>query len=136
MTTSTAISAYRLRILANNGAHTICYAPAANASRLATTVYDIGAVSLDIRVYVSNTLPVLPFRAAGRPEITYALERLIDLAAAFPDLELDAVGALLLAEIDASAEVHPGGGLVPLSAERWLEKWKLFRERYPEFSGH
>ncbi len=75
------ICAYRLRILANIGAHTICYAPVANASRLATTVYDIGAVSLDARIYLTNTLPVLPYRAAGRPEITYALERLIDLAA-------------------------------------------------------
>lgn len=76
------ICAYRLRILANIGAHTVCYAPVANASRLATTVYDIGAVSLDVRIYLTNTLPVLPYRAAGRPEITYALERLIDLAAA------------------------------------------------------
>ncbi|MEP4379400.1 MAG: xanthine dehydrogenase family protein molybdopterin-binding subunit [Alphaproteobacteria bacterium] len=81
------ICAYRLRILANIGAHTVCYAPVANASRLATTVYDIGAVSLDVRIYLTNTLPVLPFRAAGRPEITYALERLIDMAAA--DIGMD-----------------------------------------------
>ncbi len=76
------IRAYRLNILANNGAHTICYAPTANASRLASTVYAIGAVALDVKVYLTNTLPVLPFRAAGRPEIHYVLERLIDRAAA------------------------------------------------------
>jgi aerobic carbon-monoxide dehydrogenase large subunit len=75
------ISAYRLRIQSNIGAHTICYAPQANASRLATTVYDIGAASHEMMIYLTNTLPVLPYRAAGRPEVHYALERLIDMAA-------------------------------------------------------
>lgn len=75
------ITAYRLRLNCNMGAHTICYAPPANAARLATTVYDIAAASLELKAYLSNTLPVLPYRAAGRPEIHYALERLIDMAA-------------------------------------------------------
>lgn len=75
------ISAYRLRIQSNIGAHTICYAPQANASRLATTVYDIAAASHEMMIYLTNTLPVLPYRAAGRPEVHYVLERLIDMAA-------------------------------------------------------
>ncbi|MGI9378793.1 MAG: xanthine dehydrogenase family protein molybdopterin-binding subunit [Methyloligellaceae bacterium] len=75
------INAYQLRVLANNGAHTICYAPVANLSRFITTVYDIAMASLDLRVYLTNTVPVLPYRAAGRPETHYAIERLIDLAA-------------------------------------------------------
>lgn len=75
------ISAYRLHMRSNIGAHTICYAPPANASRLATTVYDIPAASQELQVYLTNTLPVLPYRAAGRPEVHYALERLIDMAA-------------------------------------------------------
>ena len=75
------ICAYRLRIDANKGAHAICYAPAANASRLATTVYAIAAASLEVRVWLTNTLPVLPYRAAGRPEVHYVIERLIDMAA-------------------------------------------------------
>lgn len=76
------INAYQLRVLANNGAHTICYAPVANLSRFITTVYDIAVASLDLRVYLTNTVPVLPYRAAGRPETHYAIERLIDMAAA------------------------------------------------------
>ena len=72
---------YRLAILANNGAHTVCYAPQANATRLITTVYDLPVACLEHKVYLTNTVPVLPFRAAGRPEVTYAIERLIDLAA-------------------------------------------------------
>lgn len=75
------IKAYRLSILGNIGAHTICFAPPANSSRLITTVYDIAVASLDLRVYLTNTLPVLPYRAAGRPEVHYAIERLIDMAA-------------------------------------------------------
>lgn len=76
------INAYRLHIQSNIGAHTICYAPQANASRLVTTVYDIPAASQELQVYLTNTLPVLPYRAAGRPEVHYVLERLIDMAAA------------------------------------------------------
>ena len=75
------INAYRLRVLGNNGAHTICFAPPANLSRLITTVYDIAHACLELRVYLTNTLPVLPYRAAGRPETHYAIERLIDMAA-------------------------------------------------------
>lgn len=42
----------------------------------------------------------------------------------------------LLAETEASVVVHPGGDLAPLSAVEWMERWKRFRERQPEFSGH
>lgn len=72
---------YELLVQCNMGAHTMCYAPPANASRIMTTVYDIPAAKLELRAYLTNTLPVLPYRAAGRPEMTYALERLVDLAA-------------------------------------------------------
>lgn len=75
------INAYRLHMRGNIGAHTICYAPPANASRLATTVYDIADASQELQIYLTNTLPVLPYRAAGRPEVHYVLERLIDMAA-------------------------------------------------------
>ena len=33
-----------------------------------------------MKVFLTNTTPVLPFRAAGRPETHYVIERLIDLA--------------------------------------------------------
>lgn len=81
------IEAYDLQIRCNVGAHTICYAPPANASRLVTTGYDIPAANLDLTVYLTNTVPVLPYRAAGRPEVTFALERLIDMAAADAGLD-------------------------------------------------
>jgi len=75
------INAYKLLVSANIGAYTICYAPPANLSRLVTTSYDIPNSSLDLKVYLTNTVPVLPFRAAGRPETHLVLERLIDMGA-------------------------------------------------------
>ena len=75
------IRAYKLEVLINIGAYTICYAPPANLSRLVTTTYDIPYSSLNMQVFLTNTVPVLPFRAAGRPETHLAIERLIDIAA-------------------------------------------------------
>lgn len=61
---------------------------------------------------------------------------LIDLATLFPEPDLDPAGVLLLSEIDADAEVHPGGGLAPFTPQQWLSKWQDFRARHPGFSGH
>jgi carbon-monoxide dehydrogenase large subunit len=75
------VRAYRVHVDADIGAYAICYAPLANASRLASTVYAIDSVALEIAGRFTNTLPVLPFRGAGRPEVHYAIERLVDKAA-------------------------------------------------------
>lgn len=61
---------------------------------------------------------------------------IIDLKSALPQLDLDPADAQLLAEIEASAEVHPGGDLVPLSAQEWLGRWQAFRQRHPDFPAH
>jgi hypothetical protein len=61
---------------------------------------------------------------------------MIDLPALFPKADLDPAGTLLLAEIDADAEVHPGGGLAPFAPEQWLAKWQAFRKQHPDFPGH
>lgn len=74
------ITAYKLLARINIGAYTICYAPPSNLSRLVTTAYDIPFASLDMQVFLTNTVPVLPFRAAGRPETHLVLERLLDIA--------------------------------------------------------
>jgi len=44
-------------------------------------VYRIGGIAGDIYGVFSHTQPTAPYRGAGRPEATYAIERLIDLAA-------------------------------------------------------
>src|SRR5436305_9706864 len=49
--------------------------------KLASTVYDIPAVSVTSRLVLTNTAPTVPYRGAGRPEAVYLIERLIDRAA-------------------------------------------------------
>jgi carbon-monoxide dehydrogenase large subunit len=49
--------------------------------KLASTVYDIPAVSVTSRLVLTNTAPTIPYRGAGRPEAVYIIERLIDRAA-------------------------------------------------------
>src|SRR6059036_3016151 len=48
---------------------------------IATTVYRIPAVALHGRAVLTNTSPTKPYRSAGRPEVIFVMERLIDLAA-------------------------------------------------------
>ena len=49
--------------------------------KLASTVYDIPAVSVTSRLVLTNTAPTVPYRGAGRPEANYLIERLIAQAA-------------------------------------------------------
>src|SRR6185312_7711948 len=44
-------------------------------------VYDIPAISAEVCGVLTHTVPTAAYRGAGRPEATYAIERLIDLAA-------------------------------------------------------
>jgi WD40 repeat protein len=61
---------------------------------------------------------------------------LLDMEALFPQPDLAPEDSRLLAEIDAAAEVHPGGDLAPLTREGWLERWHTFRKRHPDYPGH
>jgi carbon-monoxide dehydrogenase large subunit len=65
----------------NLGAHAVSFHPLNKGMAIASTVYDIPAVSLRGRAVVTNTSPTTPYRSAGRPEVMFVLERLIDLAA-------------------------------------------------------
>ncbi|WJR75888.1 xanthine dehydrogenase family protein molybdopterin-binding subunit [Bradyrhizobium sp. NP1] len=43
--------------------------------------YDLPAISMEVRAFFTNTVPVDAYRGAGRPEAIYLLERTIDVAA-------------------------------------------------------
>jgi carbon-monoxide dehydrogenase large subunit len=49
--------------------------------KLASTVYDIPAVSVTSGLVFTHTAPTVPYRGAGRPEAVYIMERLVDQAA-------------------------------------------------------
>ena len=52
-------------------------------------VYTTPAIYCEVKVVFTNTVPVDAYRGAGRPEATFLLERLVDIAAA--DLGMDRV---------------------------------------------
>ena len=55
--------------------------PTAAGARVAGTVYDVPALQLSVRVTFTNTVPVCAYRGAGRPEVAYQMERLLDQGA-------------------------------------------------------
>jgi carbon-monoxide dehydrogenase large subunit len=65
----------------NVGAHGVSFIPLAKGVAILQSVYHIPVVALRGRAVLSNTPPTAPYRSAGRPEVLYVLERLIDLAA-------------------------------------------------------
>lgn len=75
------ILGYEVELLGNVGAHTVTFVPMANAQRLLTTVYHVPAAHAVVSGVLTNTVPTAPYRGAGRPESTHAIERLLDIAA-------------------------------------------------------
>jgi aerobic carbon-monoxide dehydrogenase large subunit len=73
--------AMRASNLMNVGAHCVSLSPLAKGAGLITGSYDIPAASLRARAAYSNTTPNNVMRSSGRPEVCFALERLIDTAA-------------------------------------------------------
>jgi carbon-monoxide dehydrogenase large subunit len=65
----------------NLGAHAVSFTPLAKGMAVSSSVYHIPASSMRARAVVTNTSPTSPYRSAGRPEVMFVIERLIDLAA-------------------------------------------------------
>jgi carbon-monoxide dehydrogenase large subunit len=65
----------------NVGAHTVTFVPLNKGRELATTVYHVPAAAVRGRAVLSNTSPLSAYRSAGRPQVMFVMERLIDLAA-------------------------------------------------------
>src|SRR5215472_16919773 len=65
----------------NIGAHAVSFHPLNKGMALTGTVYRVPAVAMHGRGVVTNTSPTTPYRSAGRPEVMFVMERLIDLAA-------------------------------------------------------
>jgi len=75
-----AFLAFRGTNTSNVGAHVVSFHPLNKGMAIATTVYHVPAVSMRGRAVVTNTSPTTPYRSAGRPEVMFVMERLIDLA--------------------------------------------------------
>ncbi|MDR3536597.1 MAG: xanthine dehydrogenase family protein molybdopterin-binding subunit [Acetobacteraceae bacterium] len=77
------ITALQLRWTVNLGAYVSARSgwPVGNIGGIAG-VYDIPAIAAQVHGVLTHTVPTAAYRGAGRPEATYAIERLIDVAAA------------------------------------------------------
>lgn len=75
------ILGYACEMFGNVGAYTVSFVPMANSYRVMTNAYAIPAASVRIRGAMTNTVPTAPYRGAGRPEATYTIERMLDIAA-------------------------------------------------------
>jgi aerobic carbon-monoxide dehydrogenase large subunit len=76
--------ALKVRTIANMGAYLSTFAPAVPTYLYGTLLagtYATPAISVETKAVFTHTAPVDAYRGAGRPEATFVLERLVDLAA-------------------------------------------------------
>jgi carbon-monoxide dehydrogenase large subunit len=73
--------ALRAANLSNVGARCVSLSPLSKGAGLITGSYDIPYAVLRCRAVFSNTTPTQAYRSSGRPEVTFAIEHLIDKAA-------------------------------------------------------
>lgn len=81
--------ALRCDNISNVGARCVSLSPLGKGSGLVTGSYDIPCATLHARAAFTNTTPTQAYRSSGRPEVNFAIERLIDMAA--KDLGIDRV---------------------------------------------
>ena len=73
--------ALRARNTSNIGAHAVSFIPLNKGMGVLPSLYHFPTAHVRGRAVLSNTSPTYPYRSAGRPEVMYVTERLIDLAA-------------------------------------------------------
>jgi carbon-monoxide dehydrogenase large subunit len=73
--------ALRADNISNVGARAVSFSPLGKGSALVTGNYDIPVAQVRSRAVFTNTVPTQAYRSSGRPEVTFAIERLVDLAA-------------------------------------------------------
>ena len=82
-----------------------------NPAMCMTGVYRIPALHGDFRVALTNTAPVAAYRGAGRPDIAYIVERLVDQAAAELGIERTELRRRNFIPPDAFPYQTPTGGV-------------------------
>jgi carbon-monoxide dehydrogenase large subunit len=73
--------AMRATNISNVGAHCVSLSPLSKGAGLVPGSYAIPAAHLRALAVFTNTMPTQAYRSSGRPEVTYAIERLVDIAA-------------------------------------------------------
>ncbi len=94
----------RVHTVANMGGYLSTFGPNIPTNLygpLLAGVYTTPAIYCEVKVVFTNTVPVDAYRGAGRPEATFVLERLVDVAAS--DLGMDRVAIRRLNMIPTGA---------------------------------
>jgi aerobic carbon-monoxide dehydrogenase large subunit len=131
--------ALRSSNLSNVGAHSGSYVPLVKGVGLATSGYRIPTAHIRARAVLSNTMCTTPYRSAGRPEVIYVIERLIDKAAAEHGFDRVALRRRNLIPPSAFPYKNPQGisydnGTYRVVMDRAMElgDWKGFKKRRSE----
>jgi len=67
--------------LGNLGAHSTSFSMVQKGVEIISSIYRVPAAHFRARAVLSNSSPTRPYRSAGRPEVIFVIERLIDVAA-------------------------------------------------------
>src|SRR6202795_5015868 len=128
--------ALRTSNLSNVGAHSGSYVPLVKGVGLVTAGYRIPVSHIAARAVLSTTMPTTPYRSAGRPEVIYVIERLIDKAALEHGFDRVALRRRNLIPPSAFPYKNPQGitydnGTYRAVMERAMElgDWKGFKRR-------
>jgi carbon-monoxide dehydrogenase large subunit len=130
--------ALELDIIADMGAYLSCYGPYIPwlGVGMATGAYDIPAAHIRLRAAYTNTVPVDAYRGAGRPEASYLIERLVDVAAREIDVAPDAIRRKNLIKPKAMPYTTPTGKVYDsgdfagaMARAQEIADWKGFNKR-------
>jgi len=101
--------ALRAANTSNIGAYAISFVPLTKGTELMSSIYHIPTASVRARAVYSNSSPTIPYRSAGRPEVMFVIERLIDRAAQTCGFDRLALRRLNLIPAHALPYVNPFG---------------------------
>jgi aerobic carbon-monoxide dehydrogenase large subunit len=101
--------ALRASNLSNIGAYAISFIPLTKGTELMSSIYHVPVVSVRARAVYSNSSPTVAYRSAGRPEVMFVIERLIDRAAQTCGFDRLALRRMNFIPPDALPYVNPFG---------------------------
>jgi carbon-monoxide dehydrogenase large subunit len=130
------ILALRGSNISNVGGHSVAYVPLVKGVQLVSSVYRIAVSHIRARAVLSTTAPTNPYRSAGRPEVMFVIERLLDIAARQLGVDRIALRRRNLIPPSAQPFTNPqgltyDGGDYAATMDRALElaDWKGFKRR-------
>lgn len=131
--------AMRADNISNVGGRCVSLSPLSKGSGLITGSYHIPVATLRARAVFTNTMCTQAYRSSGRPEVTYAIERLVEKAArelGFDKLELrrkNLISPAMMPYTNAVGSVYDSGEY-ERNMDRALElaEWNGFDARRKE----